>query len=273
MTNAERAARFLDLHATGVPLLLPNAWDAGSAKLFASLRFKALATTSSGHAATLGRLDGAVTRDEVIEHAAMLAGATDLPVSADLENGYADDAAGVAETLRLALDAGLAGCSIEDFSGRDDVPIYDAAEAAERVAAAAEVAHGGPVHLVLTARCENHIRGRDDLADTIARLQAYQEAGADVLYAPGLHRLEDIRALVDSVDRPVNVLALPRVPPVAELAAAGVSRISVGGGFAFAALGAAIEAARELREDGTYTFWELASVGSKGAREAFGSGE
>jgi 2-methylisocitrate lyase-like PEP mutase family enzyme len=272
MTHAERAARFLDLHTTGVPLLLPNAWDVGSAKLFASLRFQALATTSSGHAATLGRLDGAITRDEAIEHAAMLVGATDLPVSADLENGYADDAAGVAETLRLALDAGLAGCSIEDFSGRDDAPIYDAAEAVERVAAAAEVAHGGPVQLVLTARCENHIRGRDDLADTIARLQAYQEAGADVLYAPGLHRLEDIRALVDSVDRPVNVLALPAVPPVAELAAAGVSRISVGGGFAYAALGAAIEAARELREDGTYTFWEGASVGSKGAREAFGSG-
>jgi 2-methylisocitrate lyase-like PEP mutase family enzyme len=272
MPPAERAAKFLDLHTTGGPLLLPNAWDVGSAKLFASLGFEALATTSSGHAATLGRLDGAVTRDEAIEHAAMLVGATDLPVSADLENGFADDAAGVAKTLQLALDAGLAGCSIEDFSGREDAPIYDAPEAAERVAAAAEVAHGGPVHLVLTARCENHIRGRVDLADTIARLQAYQEAGADVLYAPGLRRLEDIRALVESVDRPVNVLALPGVAPVAELAAAGVARISVGGAFAYAALGAAIEAARELRDQGTYAFWERASAGSKGAREAFGKG-
>jgi 2-methylisocitrate lyase-like PEP mutase family enzyme len=270
--HAERAGGFLELHVAGAPLLLPNPWDVGSAKLLASLGFQALATTSSGHAATLGRLDGAVSRDEAIEHARLLVGATELPVSADLENGFGDDAAAVAETLRMALDAGLAGCSVEDSSGREDAPIFDMDEAVERVAAAAEVAHGGPVHLVLTARCENHLHGRDDLADTIGRLQAYQEAGADVLYAPGLKRIDDIRALVGSVDRPVNVLAMPGVPPVAELAAVGVSRISVGGGFAFAGLGAVVEAARELREDGTYTFWEWTSIGARGARKAFGDG-
>jgi 2-methylisocitrate lyase-like PEP mutase family enzyme len=270
MTHAERAAKFLELHTGGAPLLLPNPWDIGSARLFASMGFDALATTSSGHAATLGRLDGGVTRDEAIEHAAMLVAATELPLSADLENGFGADAAGVAQTLQMALAVGLAGGSVEDSSGNEDAPIFEMAEAVERVAAAAEVAHGGEIHLVLTARCENHLHGRDDLADTIARLQAYQEAGADVLYAPGLRSLEDIRSLVAAVDRPVNVLALPGVPPVAELAAVGVSRISVGGGFAFAGLGAVIEAARELRDDGTYAYWERTSIGSKGARKAFG---
>jgi 2-methylisocitrate lyase-like PEP mutase family enzyme len=267
--HAEKAARFLALHRGERPLLLPNPWDQGSAKLLASLGFQALATTSSGFAATLGRLDGSVTRDEALAHAAAIVQATDLPVSADLENGFADDPAGVAETLRQALAAGLAGCSVEDHSGRQDEPIYDAGLAAERVAAAAEVAHGGPVHLVLTGRAENYLHGRPELADTIARLQAYQEAGADVLYAPGLTGLEDIRRLVASVDRPVNVLAMPGAPTVAELAAAGVGRISVGGAFAFAALGAVVEAAQELSTDGTYGFWERARIGAKGARSAF----
>ena len=188
----------------------------GSARLLAWLGFEALATTSSGFAATLGRLDGSVTRSEAIGHAADIAGATELPVSADLENGFADDPDGVAETLRSALQAGLAGCSVEDATGRPDAPIYLAGLAAERVRAAAEAAHRGPVRLVLTARAENYLHGRPDLADTIARLQAYQEAGADVLYAPGLRRLEDIGRLVAAVDRPVNVLALPGAPPVAE---------------------------------------------------------
>src|SRR3954468_22653447 len=218
--------RFRALHDGDTPLLMPNPWDAGSAKLLASLGFEALATTSSGFAATLGRLDGSVTRDDAIEHAAAIVAATELPVSADLENGFADDAAGVTETVRLALGAGLTGCSIEDWSGD---AIYGREEAAERVAAAAEVAHGGDVHLVLTARAENHIHGRDDLADTIARLQSFQEAGADVLYAPGLASIEQIRAGATSVDRPANVLALPGAPPVAELAQAGVGRISIGG--------------------------------------------
>jgi 2-methylisocitrate lyase-like PEP mutase family enzyme len=270
VTNqGDRAERFLELHRGERPLLLPNPWDAGSAKLLASLGFEALATTSSGSAATLGRLDGALTREEAIAGTAAIVEATDLPVSADLENGFADNAAGVAETIGIALEAGLAGASIEDYSGRAEGPLYEIGHAAERVAAAAEAAHSGPVRLVLTARAENHLRGVDDLADTIARLQAYQEAGADVLYAPGLTRLEDIRELVSSVDLPVNVLAFPGVPAVPELADAGVSRISVGGAFAFAALGATVEAARELMEQGTYGYFERTGLGLQVARPAF----
>src|SRR5690349_6544455 len=263
--------RFRALHDGDGPLLLPNPWDAGSAKLLASLGFEALATTSSGFAATLGRLDGSVTRDEALAHSATIVQATDLPVNADLENCFADDPAGVAETVRLAVETGLAGCSVEDFARRSDDPIYPAGLAAERVAAAAEAAHAGPVRLVLTARAENLLHGRIDLADTIARLQAYQEAGADVLYAPGLQSLDDIRSVVSSVDRPVNVLALPNAPTIAELAAVGVKRVSVGGAFAYVALGAVTEAARELREDGTYGFWKGAGAGSKAARAAFRS--
>jgi 2-methylisocitrate lyase-like PEP mutase family enzyme len=239
---------------------MPNAWDAGSAKLLESLGFEAIATTSSGHAATLGRLDGQVTRDEALAHAAELVAAVGIPVSADLESGFGDPG----ETVALAVEAGLAGCSIEDAT-QDGV--LEAGVAAERVAAAAEAAAG---RLVLTARSENYLHGNPDLADTIARLRAYQAAGADVLYAPGLRDAGEIRSLVESVDRPVNVLALPGAPPVAELAAAGVARVSVGGAFAFAALGAAADAARELRERGTYGFWELAGPGSKAARAAFG---
>jgi 2-methylisocitrate lyase-like PEP mutase family enzyme len=266
--QASRAERFLALHEGDRPLLLPNPWDPGSAKLLESLGFEALATTSSGSAAALGRLDGSLTLEDAIESAAAIVEATDLPVSADLENGFADDPAGVAETLRLALAAGLAGASIEDYS-REDAPIYGIDAAAERIAAAAEVAHGGPRRLVLTARAENYLHGVPDLAETIARLQAYQEAGADVLFAPGLSALEDIRQVVSSVDRPVNVLARPGVPSVDELAAVGVRRISVGGAFAFAALGAAVEAARELRESGTYAYLERAALGLQSARSAF----
>ena len=265
----EKAERFLAMHTGSTPLLLPNPWDAGSAKLLASLGFEALATTSSGFAATLGRLDGGVSREEAIEHARTIVEATDLPVSADLENGYADAPAGVAETIGLAVGAGLAGCSVEDYSGHRDDPIYDLGLAVERVAAAVEVAHAGPVHLVITARAENHLRGRNDLDDTIRRLQAFQGVGADVLYAPGVATLDDIRRLVESVDRPVNVLALPGGPSVAELAELGVGRISVGGAFAYAALGAVVEAARELQEQGTYGFWDRAGVGSSAARAAF----
>lgn len=267
--QADRAARFLALHEGERPLLLPNPWDRGSAKLFASLGFEALATTSSGSAATLGLLDGSLSREETLANAAAIVEATELPVSADLENGFGEDPAGVAETIRLALAAGLAGASIEDYSGREDEPIYAIEVAAERVAAAAEVAHGGPVRLVLTARAENHLHGVTDLADTIARLRAYEEAGADVLYAPGITQLEDIRQVVDSVGLPVNVLARPGVPPVAELAEVGVRRISVGGAFAFAGLGAVTEAARELIEEGTYGYLERSGVGLKSARAAF----
>jgi 2-methylisocitrate lyase-like PEP mutase family enzyme len=267
--QADRAKRFLALHEGEKPLLLPNPWDQGSAKLLASLGFEALATTSSGAAATLGRLDGAMTVAEAIASAAEIVEATDLPVSADLENGFADDPEGVAETLGLALEAGLAGASIEDYSGREEAPFYEIGHAAERVAAAAEVAHNGPTRLVLTARAENHLRGVDDLGDTIARLQAYEEAGADILYAPGLRSLEDIRQVVSSVGRPLNVLAFPGVPPVPELAAAGVKRVSIGGAFAFAALGATVEAARELLGEGTYGYFERTGLGLEIARPAF----
>ncbi|HYP48683.1 MAG TPA: isocitrate lyase/phosphoenolpyruvate mutase family protein [Thermoleophilaceae bacterium] len=267
--RAAAAAAFLALHESERPLLLPNPWDAGSAKLLESLGFRALATTSSGYAATLGRLDGSVTRDEALAHAADIAAATSLPVSADLENGFEHEPDGVAETVRRAIDAGLAGCSIEDFSGREDDPIYERGLARERVAAAAEAAHAGPVGLVLTARAENHIHGRDDLADTIARLQSFGEAGADVLFAPGLRRIEDIEEVVASVDRPLNVLAVPGTPPVSELAAVGVARVSVGGAFLFAALGALVEAAQELKDQGTYGYLERAGTGGRGARSAF----
>jgi 2-methylisocitrate lyase-like PEP mutase family enzyme len=267
--QADRAERFLALHRGEEPLLLPNAWDQGSTRLFAWLGFEALATTSSGSAATLGRLDGSMTPEEALASAATIVEATDLPVSADLENGFADDPNGVAETLRLARAAGLAGASIEDYSGRKDAPIYELGRAVERVAAAAEAARGGSSRLILTARAENHLHGIDDLEDTIARLQAYEEAGADVLYAPGITSLEDIRRVVSSVSLPVNVLALPGVPSVPELAAVGVRRISVGGAFAFAALGGAVEAARELLDEGTYGYFRRTGVGLQSARAAF----
>ena len=268
-SQSEKAARFLELHRPGNPLLLPNPWDQGSARLLASLGFQALATTSSGFAATLGRLDGSVSRDEALAHAAAVVAATELPVSADLENGFADDPAGVARTMALAVEAGLAGCSLEDFTGNKDEPIYDIGLAAERVAAAAEAAHAGPVRLVLTARAENYLYDRPDLADTITRLQAYQAAGADVLYAPGLTRLADIRQVVTAVDRPVNVLAVAAAPPVAELAEAGVSRVSVGGAFAFAALGALADAATELLEKGTYGYLAGSAAGRQAIQRAF----
>lgn len=266
--HAEEAARFLALHHQERPLLLANAWDVGSARLLASLGFQALATTSSGYAASLGRLDYSVSREEALAHAAALVAATNVPVSADFEDGFAADPAGVAETVRLALDAGLAGCSVEDWSSAEQ-RLYDKETAAERVAAAAEAAHAGPVHLVLTARAENHLRGNPDAHDTIARLHAYQQAGADVLYAPALDRPEDLRELIAAVDLPVNVLARPGTPPVADLAALGVKRISVGGAFAFAAYGAAVEVAGELLSDGTYGFTELSAAGAKAARAAF----
>lgn len=267
--EGELADRFLALHAEGAPLLLANAWDQGSAKLLAGLGFQALATTSSGHAGTLGRLDGTVTRDEALAHAAAIVSATDRPVSADLEDCFAADPAGVAETVTLAAATGLAGCSVEDSTRREEQPIHELAFAAERVAAAADAAHSGPARIVLTARAENYLHGRRDLADTIARLQAYQEAGADVLYAPGLVDLDEIRTLVAAVDRPVNVLALPGAPSVARLADAGVRRISVGGAFFYVALGGVVEAGRELLDLGTYEFWDRARTGAGAARPTF----
>jgi 2-methylisocitrate lyase-like PEP mutase family enzyme len=263
------AAGFLALHRAGEPLLLPNPWDEGSARVLASLGFAALATTSSGFAATLGRPDGSVTRDEAVGHAATIAQATPLPVSADLENGFGDHPDEVVATVAAALEAGLAGCSIEDFTTRRDDPIYDPGLATERIAAAAETAHSGPVRLVLTARAENHLHGRGNLADTIARLRRYGEAGADVLYAPGLTHADDIREVVRLVGKPVNVLAVAGAPKVAELADLGVARISVGGAFGYAALGALVDAATELRDAGTYGYLKASAAGRKAAESAF----
>lgn len=260
------AQRFRELHRKGQPLLLANVWDAGSARVLESLGYEALATTSSGHAGTLGRHDGAVGRDESLDHCRDLVAATRLPVSADLEDCYAADAEGVAETIRLAREVGLAGCSIEDWAGGDAARIRPLDEAVARVGSAVAAAEGS---LVLTARAENHLRGVDDLDDTIERLQAYAEAGADVVYAPGLADVDEIRRVVESVDAPVNVLCRPGAPTVAELAEIGVARISVGGAFYFAALGALVAAAREWKEKGTHDFWTAAIAGMQAGKPAF----
>jgi 2-methylisocitrate lyase-like PEP mutase family enzyme len=267
--QAERAERFRALHVPGTPLLMPNAWDIGSAALFASLGFEAIATTSGGFAATRGRLDGAMSKDEVLAHGRELAGAVDTPVSADLENCFAHDPAGVAATITAAAASGLAGGSVEDFTGDRDAPIYELAHAAERVRAAAEAAHGGPVPFVLTARAENYLHGREDLGDTIGRLQAFQEAGADVLFAPRVVDPVELRQLLSSVDLPVSVLVLPGAPDVGELAELGVSRVSVGGAIAVAAYGAAINAVVELRDRGTTGYWDLAAVARPVMGDAF----
>jgi len=236
-------AHFLSLHTPGSPLLMPNAWDAGSARILATLGFAAVATTSSGFAATLGRADGRVSREEALDHAAALAAAVDVPVSADLENGFADEPADVARTVAAARATGIAGVSIEDHTGRADDPVYDAERARERVAAAAEASG----ELVLTARCENYLHGRPDLADTVARLQSYQDAGADVLYAPGLTSVEDVATVCREVDRPVNVLLVPGGPTPDQLADVGVARVSVGGAFAWSAYAGLVAAAEDLR--------------------------
>jgi 2-methylisocitrate lyase-like PEP mutase family enzyme len=267
--QTERTERFRALHRPGTPLLMPNAWDAGSARLFASLGCEAVATTSGGFAVTKGRLDGAMTRDEVLAHCGELATAVDVPVSADLENCFADDPAGVADTIAAAVARGLAGGSIEDFTRNRDDPIYEKAHAAERVHAAAEVAHAGPVPFVLTARAENYLHGRVDLADTITRLQAYQEAGADVLFAPRVVDPAELRTLLAAVDRPVSVLLTPGAPPIGELATLGVSRISVGGAIAAASYGLAVQAVQELQETGTPNYWEAAAAARSHMLDAF----
>ncbi len=239
---------------------MPNPWDAGTAKLLAALGFAALATTSSGHAATLGLLDGSVGKADALAHARAIVTSVDVPVSADLENGFGDDPETVFATVTDAVAVGVAGCSIEDFAREPATSSYDFGLAVERVAAAADAAHTGP-GLVLTARAENYVHGNPDLADTISRLQAYQDAGADVLYAPGLTDLEDIRRVIASVDRPVNVLVRPGMATVGELARIGVARISVGGAFSQVALAALGRAGRELLEHGTYDFLGLAAEG------------
>jgi 2-methylisocitrate lyase-like PEP mutase family enzyme len=268
VTAEELRRTFRELHRPGDPLVMPNAWDVGSARLFASLGAKAIATTSSGFASTIGKLDGGVTPEEAIGHVEAMAGATSLPVSADLEDCFADDPAGVAATIRAAAAAGAAGASVEDYPRDRAHPIIERGLAAERVTAAAEVARESG--LVLTARAENLIRGVHDLDDTIERLQAYQEAGADVLFAPGLRDLADVRRVVGSVDRPVNVILLADGPTVAELAGAGVARISVGGALCWVGWAAVAEAARELLTNGTHSYDADAAAGGRAARAALG---
>ncbi len=260
-TQAEKGALFQGLHERSGAFIIPNPWDAGTARLLAHLGFEALATTSAGYAFSRGRRDNSVGRDEMMAHVADLAAATDLAVSADLENGYGDDPKTVAETIGLAAATGLAGCSIEDSTQKPANPIYAFELAVERIQAAASVSRALPFAFTLTARCENYLVGRPDLNDTIKRLQAYQEAGADVLYAPSLRTKEDIAAVVSSVDRPVNVvMGLSGVQlNVAELSALGVKRISVGSALSRAALGAFLRAAKEMHERGTFTFADEAA--------------
>jgi 2-methylisocitrate lyase-like PEP mutase family enzyme len=270
MSTEAKRSHFRALHVKGSPLVMPNPADQGEARILASIGFAALATTSGGFAATLGRSDYGVSRDEAIAHAAALASSVDVPVSADLENGFGDRPEDVAATLTSAVDVGLAGCSIEDFTTRADEPLYPIGEASARVAAAAEPAHRGPgPGLVLTARAENYLRGHPDVADTIRRLQAFQEAGADVVYAPGLADLSEIRAVVSAVDVPVNVLLVPGGPGVSELASAGVARISVGSAFHNVMIGALARAGRQLLDEGSCAWMELATEGRKAVAAAF----
>jgi 2-methylisocitrate lyase-like PEP mutase family enzyme len=251
-----KGTAFRALHQGPEAFIIPNPWDIGSARLLAHLGFEALATTSAGHAFSLGQQDGTIDREQVLQHVETLVAATDLPVSADLENGFGDAPETVAETIRLAAATGLVGGSIEDATGHDDAPIYDIGLATERIRAAAEAARALPYPFTLTARCENFLHGRPDLADTIRRLQAYQEAGADVLFAPGLKTPEDIAAVVRAVDRPVNVVMglQGMLMSRAELSELGVRRISVGGALARAAYGALLRAGREMRETGRFEF-------------------
>jgi 2-methylisocitrate lyase-like PEP mutase family enzyme len=260
-TQAEKGAAFRALHMRDSAFIIPNPWDAGTARLLAHLGFEALATTSAGYAFSIGQPDNTVDRREMMAHVSAIVSATDLPVSADLENGFGDSPETVAETIRLAAATGLAGGSIEDMSRQPGHSIYEHEHAVERVRAAAEVVRTLPFPFTLTARAENYLAGRPDLADTIKRLQAYQEAGADVLYAPGLKTREEIAAVVSSVDRPVNVvMGLQGVQlSRAELSAIGVRRISVGSALSRAALGAFLRAAREMREHGTFGFAEEAA--------------
>jgi len=256
-------ARFRALHEREQLFVMPNPWDVGSARLLASLGFEALATTSAGLAWSLGKLDQQVTRDELVAHVAVLAAATDLPLNVDSERCYPDDPGGVAETVRLLAETGAAGFSVEDWDPATG-SIDPVEVAAARVAEAAAAANG----LVVTGRAENHIHGVDDLDDTIARLLAYRDAGADVVYAPGLSTVDQVTEVVEAVGVPVNVLALPNGPTVAELAAAGVRRVSTGGALARASYGALVAGARELLDHGTSSYL-AGAVGNDELKAAF----
>jgi 2-methylisocitrate lyase-like PEP mutase family enzyme len=252
-TQEEKGIIFRALHERKTAFIIPNPWDIGTARLLAHSGFEALATTSAGYAFSIGQRDNSVGRERMIAHVREIVAATELPVSADLENGFGDDPETAAETIRLGAEAGLVGGSIEDSTTTRDDPIYELEHAAERVRAAAEVVRSLGFAFMLTARAENYLFGRRDLKDTIKRLQAYQEAGANVLYAPGLADKNDIAAVVSSLDRPVNVLAITGLT-LADMSALGVKRISVGSGLTRAALGAFLRAAREMKEQGSFTF-------------------
>lgn len=253
-TQLEKAQAFRALHQRNHAFILPNPWDTGTARLLAQLGFEALATTSAGYAFSRGLLDGDVGRDAMLAHVGEIADATDLPVSGDLENGYGHEPEIAAGTIRMAAARGLVGGSIEDASRRESDPIYEIGYAKERIGAAAEAAHSLPFPFTLCARAENFLYGRPDLKDTIARLQAYQEAGADVLYAPGLTKEEEIAVVIREVDRPVNVLVgMPGLKlTLDELSALGARRLSTGSALARAALGEFLRAAREMVEAGTF---------------------
>lgn len=260
-SQSEKARAFRALHERPGAFVIPNPFDIGTARILAGLGFEALATTSAGCAFGLGRPDGAITRDEALAHARSIVEATPLPVSADLENGYDDAPDGVALTIGLAAETGLAGCSIEDASGRPERPIYDLSHAVERIAAAVEAAQGLDYPFTLTARAENFLHGRPDLDDTIRRLQAFEAAGADVLYAPGLREAAAIRTVCASLGKPVNVIMglAGAAFSVERLAALGVRRISLGSALARAALGEFLRAAEEIAQRGTFTFAEHAA--------------
>lgn len=274
-TQAEKAAAFRALHERPGAFIIPNPWDAGTAKLLASLGFEALATTSLGLANMLGRIDGTgtVSRREVLDNCRTISEATDLPVNADLENGYADEPRAAAEMIRLAAEAGVVGGSIEDATGDAARPIYDFPLAVERVHAAVEVARALPFAFMLTARAENLLHGRLDLDDTIRRLQAYEKAGADVLYAPGVRDLATIRTVTSAVTKPVNVVMSAADPALtlAELAEAGVKRVSVGGALSRLALAAFLDGAREMKDKGGFT-WVRRTVPTKELKQVFGGG-
>jgi 2-methylisocitrate lyase-like PEP mutase family enzyme len=270
MSVAEHRVRFRELHEREQLFLMPNPWDVGSAKLLETLGFEALATTSAGFAWSLGKLDQQVTRNELVAHVGALSTALSVPLNVDSERCFPDAPGGAGETVRLLGEAGASGCSIEDYNPATDA--IDAMEqATERVAEAAEAAHAFPEPMVLTARCENHLHGVADLDDTIARLVSYREAGADVVYAPGLTGLGQIEALVQAVGVPVNVLALPSAPTIAELASVGVRRVSTGSLLASVAYGALVAGARELREDGT-SHYASGAVSRDLLRDAFAGG-
>ena len=265
---------FRALHARDGAFIIPNPWDIGTARILASMGFEALATTSAGLAFSLGLADGRVTPAQALAHCREIVGATDLPVSADLEKGFGDTPDDVADTIRAAAETGLSGCSIEDYTDRPDDPIFEFDLAVERVAAAVEAARALPRDFVLTARAENFLRGRLDLDDTIKRLQAFEAAGADVLYAPGLRDLDTIRAVCESVGKPVNVvMGLPGTTfGVSELAEAGVKRISVGSALARLAYGAVVAAAKEMAQHGTFRFSDNA-IGFKALEDFFATFE